>query len=150
MTKCWFLDRENMKHWTNAGLMLANRLRSWPNITPALVQCFVLADESLGTRSSLWIPQQSNPTFLQPAWKRKLIKGASVPRQSCFGLLPLSVYSKLGYSSVIIFREELIVSCKRDTMNPCWANISTINSNRQLTVRSKMKWFGLQATFLHI
>ena len=28
-------------HWTNAGLMLGQRLRRWPNIKPTLVQCIV-------------------------------------------------------------------------------------------------------------
>ena len=30
-----------MKRWTNTGLMLAQRLRRWPNIKPILDQCFV-------------------------------------------------------------------------------------------------------------
>ena len=33
----------NTKHWPNAGLMLDQRLRRWPNIKPALGQCFVFA-----------------------------------------------------------------------------------------------------------
>ena len=31
----------NTRRWTNAGLMLAHRLRRWPNISPALIQSFV-------------------------------------------------------------------------------------------------------------
>ena len=32
---------ENMRRWTNAALMLAHRLRRWPNIKPTLVQCLM-------------------------------------------------------------------------------------------------------------
>ena len=35
---------ENTRHRTNAGLMLGNRLRRWPNIIPAMVGCLVFAD----------------------------------------------------------------------------------------------------------
>ena len=31
----------NTRHWANAGLMLARRLRRRPNINPALVQCLM-------------------------------------------------------------------------------------------------------------
>ena len=34
----------NMSRWSNVGVMLGQRLRRWPNITPALDQRFVLAD----------------------------------------------------------------------------------------------------------
>ena len=33
----------NMRHWPNAGLIMAHHLRRWANIGPALGQCFVFA-----------------------------------------------------------------------------------------------------------
>ena len=36
----------NTTHWNNVGLMLAHRLRRWPNIKPTLFQCVVFAGES--------------------------------------------------------------------------------------------------------
>ena len=41
----WFayIIPANTRHWTNAGLMLAQRRRRWDNISPALVQCLVFA-----------------------------------------------------------------------------------------------------------
>ena len=45
VVKLWdYVRNKNIfLHWHNAGLMLAHRLRRWPNITPALCQCPVFA-----------------------------------------------------------------------------------------------------------
>ena len=38
-------DLVNTRHWTNVGLMVAYRLRRWPNINPTLLQYLVFTEE---------------------------------------------------------------------------------------------------------
>ena len=40
---CSFNVPANKTHWNNLSLMLAHRLRRWPNIKPTLFQCVLLA-----------------------------------------------------------------------------------------------------------
>ena len=40
----WLSYPTNTRHWPNAGLMLAHGLWCWPNVRPALGQCFVCWD----------------------------------------------------------------------------------------------------------
>ena len=42
-THCLYIYPANTRHQTNAGLLLAHRLRRWPNIKPTLVRCLVFA-----------------------------------------------------------------------------------------------------------
>ena len=55
----------NTRQWINAGLMLAQRLRRWPNISPALVQCLVLARVLL---DDVIIFSHFNKSFYQRPW----------------------------------------------------------------------------------
>ena len=55
----------NTRHWTNAGLLLAQHLRHWPNISPALVQCLVLAGVLL---DDVIIFSHFNKSFHQRPW----------------------------------------------------------------------------------
>ena len=72
--------------------MLANRLRRWPNITPALVQCFVLADESLGlVRHCEFLNNPIPGSFNQPE-KGNLLK-AHQPRAKAALVSSLSLYT---------------------------------------------------------
>ena len=111
--------------WTNVGLILAHRLRRWPSISPALVQCLVLAGEGF---ICVWcdvteccVLSQFDVTSWGSVW------AATSPRLYCSALPSLELFAVGGG----IHGLEVLISLRRRTTkkNHKYTQYITLNGN---------------------
>ena len=99
-------------HWTNAGLMLGQRRRRWPNIKTTLFQRLVFAG-LWAKRTNLW-PNEADMTF-NPRWPSHVDSWQTVPVRLCHRYTCFNSWSGVT-TFLLCHRVIMLLTCRYYTM----------------------------------